>query len=120
MKERLLRAYLTEGEHVGDPETLARLAAEVGLDPSQVRAALEAQTHAGAVRQDEAQAQAYGISGVPFFVLGGKYGVSGAQPAELLRGALEQVWSESQPLQLLTPAKAADGCEDGSCAVPQP
>jgi len=69
MKERLLRAYLSEGEPLGSVDTLVRLAAEVGLDADEVKAALEQQTYASAVRGDEAQAQAYGIGGVPFFVL---------------------------------------------------
>ena len=112
MKERLMRAHFSEGAHVGDPETLVGLAAEVGLD---VRAALREGTHAPAVRADEAQARAYGISGVPFFVLGGKYGVSGAQPAGVLLGALAQTWAETAPLRHVAPA---EGCEDGSCALP--
>ncbi|WP_407569957.1 DsbA family oxidoreductase [Deinococcus altitudinis] len=121
MKERFLKAYMSEGAHLGDPEVLVSLAAEVGLDGGEVRAALENQTYAQAVRQDEAQAQAYGIQGVPFFVLGGKYGVSGAQSPETLLGALGQVWSEiapAAPLQLIGTESAGDGCEDGSCAVP--
>ncbi len=118
LKERLLRAYLSEGQHLGTTETLVALAAEVGLDPLEARAALEQQTYAQAVRQDEAQAQAYGIQGVPFFVLGGKYGVSGAQAPETLLSALKQVWSEQAPLQIIG-ADAAEGCEDGQCAVPQ-
>lgn len=119
MKERLLLAYFTQGEHLGDPETLVRLAGEVGLDTAGARAALEGGTHADAVRQDQAQARALGINGVPFFVLGGKYGVSGAQEARVLRGALEQVWAETHPAPLLRlDAPAAEGCEDGSCEVP--
>ncbi|MBB6018607.1 DsbA family oxidoreductase [Deinococcus radiopugnans] len=120
MKERLLRAYMSEGRNVGEVDTLVELAAEVGLDAAEVRTALEGGHYAQAVRQDEAQAQALGISGVPFFVLGGKYGVSGAQGAEVLRGALEQVWAETHPapLTLLGTANDAEGCEDGQCAVP--
>lgn len=120
MKERLLRAYLSEGEFLGDPEVLVRLAQDVGLNADEVRAALEGGQYAQAVRQDEAQARALGISGVPFFVLGGKYGVSGAQPAEVLRAALEQVWQEMHPapLTLLGQDAPAEGCEDGQCALP--
>lgn len=120
MKERLLLAYMSEGQNVGNLDTLAKLAQEVGLDGSEVRATLESGKYADDVRQDEAQAQALGISGVPFFVLGGKYGVSGAQGAEVLRGALDQVWAETHPapLTLLGSANEAEGCEDGQCAVP--
>ncbi len=115
VKERLLRAHFTEGEPLGDPETLVRLAAEAGLDAGEARDALRDGTHAGAVRADEAQARAYGISGVPFFVLDGRYGVSGAQPAEVLRGALAQVWAEvAAPVAV----GDAEACGDGQCAVP--
>ncbi len=85
-----------------------------------MRAALERQTYAQAVRHDEAQAQAYGISGVPFFVLDDKYGVSGAQSSDVFLDALNQVWQEQQPLQLIgSTGNDAEGCENGSCAVPQ-
>ena len=119
LKERLLSAYLSEGQHLGNTETLVALAAEVGLNADEARAALAQQTYAQAVRQDEAQAQAYGISGVPFFVLGNKYGVSGAQAPKTLLSALKQVWSEQAPLQLIGAGEQAEGCEDGQCAVPQ-
>ena len=123
MKERLLHAYFSEGKQLGQLDTLVELGAEVGLNADAIRAALEAQTHAGAVRRDEAQAQAYGISGVPFFVLGNKYGVSGAQAPETFLSALKQVWSEQAPLQLIGAAVVgsadAEGCQDGSCALPQ-
>ncbi|WP_420595551.1 DsbA family oxidoreductase [Deinococcus sp.] len=117
LKERLLSAHLSEGENLGDVETLVRLASDAGLNADEARLALSNQTYADAVRQDEAQAQAFGIQGVPFFVLGNKYGVSGAQAPETLLGALNQVLSESQPLTLIG-NNVAEGCEDGQCAVP--
>jgi predicted DsbA family dithiol-disulfide isomerase len=94
MKERLLSAYFEEGRHVGRVEDLADLAAEIGLDRDEVVAALESDTHLADVRDDQRQAQAYGISGVPFFVLEGKYGISGAQAPETFLGALQQVVAE--------------------------
>ena len=92
LKERLLRAYFTEGEALGDPAALARLAAEVGLDTEEVRSVLDGDAHAEAVRADEGEAQALGIRGVPFFVLDGRLGVSGAQPAEVMHVALTRAW----------------------------
>ncbi|MDB4947068.1 MAG: 2-hydroxychromene-2-carboxylate isomerase/DsbA-like thioredoxin domain protein [Labilithrix sp.] len=94
VKERLLRAYMTEGEIMSDHETLVRLAAEAGLDPEQVRAMLASDAEKKAVHEDEDEARQLGISGVPFFVIGGKYAVSGAQPAELLLRALEKAWDD--------------------------
>lgn len=94
MMERLMRAYFTEGHHVGRVEELAVLAGEVGLDVDATREALTDGRYTAAVRADQAQAQAYGINGVPFFVIDGKYGVSGAQPAEAFAQILQQVWDE--------------------------
>jgi predicted DsbA family dithiol-disulfide isomerase len=96
LKERLLRAYFTEGEPIGEPETLVRLAAETGLDADEIGAALASDAHAGEVRADEEEAGALGITGVPFFVLGGRYAVSGAQPAAVLLGALEKASSAGE------------------------
>jgi predicted DsbA family dithiol-disulfide isomerase len=94
MKERLLRAYFVEGRHVGRVQDLADLAAELGFDRDDVVRALEADEYLGAVRQDQAQAAAYGINGVPFFVLDGKYGISGAQDPAAFAEALTQVAAE--------------------------
>ncbi|MBT2498510.1 DsbA family oxidoreductase [Agromyces sp. ISL-38] len=94
LTERLMRAYFTEGRHVGRIDDLVELAAEVGLDADAARAALESGRFAADVQADIAQAGAYGINGVPFFVFEGKYGVSGAQPAEVFAQVLTQVAGE--------------------------
>jgi predicted DsbA family dithiol-disulfide isomerase len=88
MKERLMRAYFTEGAAIGDAETLVRLAIEVGVDPR----GLTGEAYADAVHADEELAARIGIRGVPFFVLDRRYGVSGAQPSELLLEALGKAW----------------------------
>jgi predicted DsbA family dithiol-disulfide isomerase len=90
MLERLMRAYFTDGEAIGDAETLVRLAIEVGVDPQGLRG----EAYADAVHADEELAARIGIRGVPFFVLDRRYGVSGAQPSELLLQALETAWAE--------------------------
>ena len=87
-----MRAYFTEGEHVDDHETLVRLATEAGLDADEARAVLSSDEYADAVREDEELARRIGINGVPFFVLGRRYGVSGAQTADVLLEALEKSW----------------------------
>ena len=92
VKERLMRGYFTEGARIGDPETLVRLAAEAGLPEADARAVVESDRYADAVREDEELARRIGINGVPFFVLGRRYGVSGAQPADVLVQALDQSW----------------------------
>ncbi len=117
MKERLLRATFTEGEPIGDREALVRLVAEAGLDADEARTVLAEGTYADAVRADEAEAQRFGISGVPFFVVDRTYGVSGAQPADVLREVLEKAWSERTPVQLVPAGGAAPGCDGDACAV---
>ena len=90
LKERLLKAYFVEGLHIGHYDVLADLAVEVGLDRAESVAALADNTYLADVKADVAQAQAYGIQGVPFFVIDGKYGVSGAQDATAFVSVLEQ------------------------------
>jgi predicted DsbA family dithiol-disulfide isomerase len=94
MAERLMAAYFTEGRHVGRIDDLVELAADAGLDAGAARDALESGRFLDAVRADQAQASAYGINGVPFFVIDGKYGVSGAQPADAFAQIARQVWAE--------------------------
>ncbi|WP_165064504.1 DsbA family oxidoreductase [Marisediminicola senii] len=99
MKERLLKAYFVDGRHVGRIPDLADLAAEIGLDRDDVQRELEAETYLAAVKADVAQAEAYGIHGVPFFVIDGRYGISGAQDPATFVQALEQVASERTAAQ---------------------
>ena len=94
--ERLFSAQHCEAEATGDRETLERLAVEAGLDPDDVRDVLDGDRYAAAVRADEEAARQIGVRGVPFFVLGRKYGLSGAQPTEVLLQALQQTWDEAQ------------------------
>lgn len=90
LKERLLAAYFTEGEILSDVDTLARLAGEVGLDKDAARQALMEEQFSDDVSADIAQARTYGISGVPFFLIGQRIGVSGAQPTEVFAEALDR------------------------------
>jgi predicted DsbA family dithiol-disulfide isomerase len=94
LAERLFSAYFEEGRHVGRAEDLADLAAEVGLDRAEALAALESSQYLEDVRADQRTAAEFGINGVPFFVIDGKYGVSGAQEAQTFAQVLEQVWQE--------------------------
>lgn len=94
MKERLLKAYFVNGEHVGRIPDLVEIAVELGFDRAEVTEALESHRFLADVKADVAQARAFGIQGVPFFVIDGKYGVSGAQEAATFANVLEQVRSE--------------------------
>ncbi len=93
-KERLLKAYFVEGRQVGTIEGLADLAVEIGLDRDDVVRSLSSDEYLAAVRADQQTAVAYGIQGVPFFVIEGKYGVSGAQDASTFAQVLRQVTDE--------------------------
>lgn len=90
MVERLMRAHFAEAEDLGDRATLRRLAAEAGLDAEAAERHLASGEGVEEVRADQREAQALGAGGVPFFVLGGRYGVSGAQPVEVFMEALRR------------------------------
>jgi predicted DsbA family dithiol-disulfide isomerase len=94
IEERLMRAQLEEGEVLDDPSTLVRLASEVGIPEEETRTMLETDAYADAVRADIDEAHELGITGVPFFVIDRRFGISGAQPAELFGRALAMVASE--------------------------
>jgi predicted DsbA family dithiol-disulfide isomerase len=89
-KERLLRAYFVEGRHVGRTADLAALAAEIGLDAEDVTRSLDADEYLPAVRADQELARRLGINGVPFHVIDGHYGISGAQRPEAFLDALQR------------------------------
>ena len=96
LQERLFQAYFEEGRHVGRIEDLADLAAEIGLDRDDVIRSLSENEYLPAVDADKQQAIEYGIQGVPFFVIDGRYGISGAQEAATFAAALEQVRDEKE------------------------
>jgi predicted DsbA family dithiol-disulfide isomerase len=87
--------------HAGDVPGAAAAARRAGFD----------------VRDDQATARALGITGVPFFVLDRKFGVSGAQPAEVLLSALQQAYAAAHPLSMVNDGDNGNACDDGSCAV---
>ncbi|MFN2462622.1 MAG: DsbA family oxidoreductase [Candidatus Dormibacteria bacterium] len=93
MKERLMAAYFIEGRPIGEREELVRLGQEVGLGAGVVQDAFESRRFAEAVRAEEREAAELGISGVPYFVIDRRFGVSGAQPPDLLLSGLQHAWS---------------------------
>lgn len=116
MVERLFSAYLTEGLAVGERDMLLQLATEVGLDRQAAREVLDSEAFADAVRADEARARALGISGVPFFAIDERYGISGAQPPEMILGALKQAYAESPGLVVVA-GDGAHQCDDEGCTI---
>ena len=86
--ERLFRAYLGEGRAISDPETLAELAGEVGLDPEAAAEVLASDELGETVRAEERRAASLGIRSVPTFVFGERLAVTGAHPPTVLREAI--------------------------------
>jgi len=95
MKQRLMDLYFTEGGDLTDNAVLVKAAADVGLDADTVRRQLASDEDLELVTQAAEQAKAAGIQGVPFFIFGGKYAVSGAHPPEDLANAIRQTAKEA-------------------------
>lgn len=94
--DALVDGYFSHGVAVGDRTELARIGEQIGLPADEVRALLDGDAYADAVRADERQASELGIRGVPFFVLDQQYALSGAQPVEVFRQALQQAWDSRE------------------------
>jgi predicted DsbA family dithiol-disulfide isomerase len=88
MVERLFSAYFSEGRDIGDQATLAELATEAGLDRDDVLERLSLEAEFDEVREEAEAARREGITGVPFYVLGERFAVSGAQPVDVLSKAI--------------------------------
>ena len=97
MQERLMRAYLTEGELMSDHATLARLATEAGLPADETAALLAGDRFAAEVRAEQELARGFGIGAVPFFVVERTLGGAGAQPEEGFSELLAQAWERLEP-----------------------
>lgn len=96
LAERLHHAYFTEQASIFDHSSLTELAVEAGLDRDDVIRVLASQEYGDAVDTDEAMAQALGVNGVPLFVIDRRYGISGAQPPEVIAQVLDQAWAEAR------------------------
>jgi predicted DsbA family dithiol-disulfide isomerase len=88
--DRLFGAYFVDGRDIGDRDVLIDVAASCGLDAGIVEKLFAEGADIDAVRQEIAEAQAIGVSGVPFFIFAGRLAVPGAQDASLLRRAMAQ------------------------------
>ena len=97
LMERLHSAYFTEQESIFDHDALVKLAIGTGLDGDEVSAVLEGDGYNAEVDADEAKARTLGVTGVPFYAIDRRFGVSGAQPAETLTQVLEKAWAAAKP-----------------------
>lgn len=116
MEEALFIAHFIDGKNVGDTDTLISIAASLGLDENEAKQVLASEEFNNEVQRDFSEAGNHGISGVPFFILNGKYSVSGAQPIEFFVNALQQTYDETvSPLKNLS----GDGnsCDADGCSI---
>lgn len=109
----LYDAYFTRNLELADPEILCSIGEDCGLDPAEIRQVLQSDRYRQEVLQDEREAARYGIRAVPFFLIG-KYGVSGAQPVEIMREAIRKAMEDSGEF-FQDPGGAA--CSGESCSI---
>ncbi|MHA7241031.1 DsbA family oxidoreductase [Arthrobacter sp. TMS1-12-1] len=114
-KEAIMSAHFEQGRDTSDVEVLVTLGTGLGLGEDEIRDTVASDRFAAEVRADIEEARTLGVRGVPFFVVDRTYGISGAQPVEVFREALDQAWRESHPLVPLAsspdgPACGPDGC----------
>ena len=88
----LFSAYFEQGASIFGIDELAGFAASAGLDEDQARTLLAGEQYADFVYRDQEIARTLGCTGVPFFVLDERFGVTGAQSSELFASALQQAW----------------------------
>ncbi|WP_411375457.1 DsbA family oxidoreductase [Arthrobacter sp. MPF02] len=115
-KERLLSGHFEHGKDIGSREYLKSLGADLGIDPAEVEELFTTDKYADDVRFDIEEGRSLGISGVPFFVIDRKFGLSGAQPAATFTAALNQAWQDANPL-VLVDAAGGGACGPDGCAI---
>ena len=115
LKEHLLAAYFLRAQNVADHQVLLAAATEVGIDEVAAKEVLAGDAYADAVEHDIREAAALGATGVPFFVVDRKYGVSGAQPVEVFTQVLDRAWQEARPA--LDVVGGDDACGPDGCAL---
>ena len=115
-KERLLSDHFEHGKDIGSRGYLSSLGADLSLPAGEVEELFSTDKYTDEVRFDFQEARALGITGVPFFVIDRKFGLSGAQPTETFTAALNQAWQEANPLVLVN-STDAEACGPDGCAV---
>lgn len=120
LKERLLKAYFTEGANIDDERTLVGFAAEVGIAEQRALACLNSNEFEDKVDVDIYESRQLGVRGVPFFVLDRKFGISGAQPKEAFVETIKKAWEDfvqrNPILQFSESSQDGNSCDvDGNC-----
>jgi predicted DsbA family dithiol-disulfide isomerase len=91
MKQKLMDLYFTQGADLTERETLVKAAVDIGLDADTVRAGLASDQDVAEIEREAQSAKEAGIEGVPCFIFGGKFVVSGAQSPEYLAQAIDRM-----------------------------
>ena len=107
---KLFDAYFTKNLELSNHGVLKKIAVECGLDENEVDELLKGDKYAADVRNDEREAVMLGIHGVPYFVIGGKYGLSGAQPVEVLKQAINEALTDEAETEFNGMTCGANGC----------
>jgi len=115
LTNRLMKAYFTDELNLSDHQTLANLVSELEMDKTQALAVLSSNQYKDQVLAEIQESRTIGVQGVPFFVLNRKYGISGAQQKEYFLNALNQIWTEENPLKTLSESDTDAQCEHEEC-----
>jgi len=116
MEELLFKAHFTDGKDVSDLDVLTSLASQLGISAEETKKTIQSDEFDHEVNQDILEARNNGISSVPFFVLNGKYAVSGAQPSKVFEDALTQTYKESaSPFTNLS--EDGNSCDENGCEI---
>ena len=119
MSEKLFHAYFTENKQMSDHKVLTDIAIEIGLDKLEVEDVLKNKKFAEDVRNDEYEASRLGIQAVPFFLINGKYSISGAQPSEVFEKAIEKALQEEKILECVEDDNLGGMvCNSDGCSIP--
>lgn len=116
MEEELFRAHFIEGKNVGDKNVLIALAVSLAIDAEEADNSLQSDNFNYEIQQDILEARNNGISGVPFFILNGKYGISGAQPVEVFKNAMIQTYEETV-VTVKNNSQENLSCDSDGCSI---
>ena len=117
LTSRLMKAYFTDALNLANHSTLLDLAAEVGLDIQKAEKVLSSNEYKDQVNNEIYEGRQVGVQGVPFFVLNRKYAISGAQQEEYFLSALNQLWTETNPIEAFEEADNGHVCNDEGCSI---
>lgn len=118
--EKVFHAYFVENARIGNNEVLLQLASEAGLEKEEAKAVLDSDLYAKEVHQDEFEAKALNVRGVPFFVINRKYALSGAQPEDVFLEVLQKIWEEEEKQPAIKTVASNDEslqCSNEGCNI---